>query len=475
MIRPAQDPPRRNAGSAPAGARGRRGVRLGVLLAGALLGLPGCDRQSGPAPESPAGGQAGTPPAVVCDPDNGGLSLPEGFCALVVADHFGTLRHLAVDAEGDIYAALLNRRLGLGGVLGLRDNDGDGRVDESVQFGERGGVGLALDDQALYLGTDAAIVRYRLRPGELVPGGEPEVVVQGFPASAVHASKPVALDGQGGLMVMVGAPSNACQVEDRGAGSPGQDPCPLLEYSGGVWRVPAGATAQDYLADGERVAGGIRHALALAYAPEAGLYLAQQGRDALHGLWPGRYSAADQARLPSEELLQVEPGAVFAWPYCFHDPDRGRDGTGALVPAPEYLTTPGAAAAAEARCAAFPAPVRVFPAHASPGDMVFYPGGAFPARYDGGLFVALQGSYSASEGAVGHEVLFQPFAGGRPVGPPERFASGFVRAPAAGEPGEPVAFRPGGLAVGPDGSLYISDSTQGRIWRVLYRPEQRTP
>ncbi len=28
-------------------------------------------------------------------------------------------------------------------------------------------------------------------------------------------------------------------------------------------------------------------------------------------------------------------------------------------------------------------------------------------------------------------------------------------------------FRPSGLAVAPDGSLYIADSVQGRIWRVI--------
>ena len=37
------------------------------------------------------------------DRDNGGLFLPDGFEALVVADSIGNARHLAVNENGDIY------------------------------------------------------------------------------------------------------------------------------------------------------------------------------------------------------------------------------------------------------------------------------------------------------------------------------------------------------------------------------------
>jgi glucose/arabinose dehydrogenase len=32
-----------------------------------------------------------------------------------------------------------------------------------------------------------------------------------------------------------------------------------------------------------------------------------------------------------------------------------------------------------------------------------------------------------------------------------------------------AAARPGGLAVGPDGSLYITEDVKGRIWRVMHK------
>src|SRR5262245_60049888 len=71
-----------------------------------------------------------------CDPNNGGLTLPSGFCAMVVADGLGTARHLAVAPNGDVYVALQRGPGGgrgeqapPGGVVALRDADGDGRFE----------------------------------------------------------------------------------------------------------------------------------------------------------------------------------------------------------------------------------------------------------------------------------------------------------------------------------------------------------
>ncbi|MEJ7682382.1 MAG: hypothetical protein WKG06_31930 [Segetibacter sp.] len=40
------------------------------------------------------------------DPGNGGLYLPTGFEAVVVADSIGPARHIAVNDNGDIYVKL---------------------------------------------------------------------------------------------------------------------------------------------------------------------------------------------------------------------------------------------------------------------------------------------------------------------------------------------------------------------------------
>src|SRR6266480_2856104 len=79
-----------------------------------------------------------------CDADGGGISLPAGFCAVVVADQVGAPRHLAIAPNGDVFVALENRRGGPGGILALRDTTGDGRADVEAHFGTAGGTGVAL-------------------------------------------------------------------------------------------------------------------------------------------------------------------------------------------------------------------------------------------------------------------------------------------------------------------------------------------
>ena len=75
-----------------------------------------------------------------CDPDNGGIKLPAGFCALVVADNLGAARHMAVAANGDLYVALMTSggrgqpETG-GGAVALRDANGDGKFEAVERFG----------------------------------------------------------------------------------------------------------------------------------------------------------------------------------------------------------------------------------------------------------------------------------------------------------------------------------------------------
>src|SRR5690242_21009785 len=99
--------------------------------------------------------------------------------------------------------------------------------------------------------------------------------------------------------------------------------------------------------------------------------------------------------------------------------------------------------------------------------MLIYEGGQFPTAYKDGAFIAFHGSWNrAPEPQGGYNVVFQPLADGKASGPFVVFADGF-----AGEFKEPgrAAHRPTGLAVGPDGSLCISDDQGGRIWRVTFQ------
>jgi glucose/arabinose dehydrogenase len=391
----------------------------------------------------------------VCDPDNGGITLPQGFCAVVVADSLGPARHFVVAPNGDLFVALRNLRDAKGGVIALRDTNRDGRMDVRERFGDNGGSGIALRGNDLYFGTDDAVLRYRLPNGALRPAGAPDTIVGQLATGRSHSAKTIALRGND-LFVNIGSPSNACQLQDRQPQSPGQDPCPELETRAGIWRFDVRRTGQTQR-DGERWATGIRNAVAITVDSRGTLWAAQHGRDNLVQNWPAHFDTTESAELPAEELLRVSRGDDFGWPYCFYDGAARKK-----VLAPEY----GGNGETVGRCARVKHPVAAMPAHWAPNGLVIYEARQFPARYRGGAFIAFHGSWNrAPRPQGGYNVVFVPFSGDS-AGAYEVFATGF--------PGESVQpnsarHRPTGLAVGPDGSLYISDDRGGRIWRVVAR------
>ena len=115
----------------------------------------------------------------------------------------------------------------------------------------------------------------------------------------------------------------------------------------------------------------------------------------------------------------------------------------------------------------YQAPLLAFPGHWAPNDLLFYTGrSGFPEPARGGAFIAFHGSWNRAPGPQGgYNVVFQPLLDGWTSGDYIVFADGF--AGKSKEPGR-AEHRPSGLAVGPDGALYISDDKAGRIWRVTY-------
>ena len=246
------------------------------------------------------------------DPDNGGLFLPGGFSALAVVDSVGEARHIAVNRNGDIYVKLHASDPVNGGIIALRDIDGDGKSDIRQRFGGISGAsrsyGNAMTIHEGYLYYSSALVLYRLKltPGVLVPEDPPEeVLVDDHPHGVHwHITKPVVFDDEGFMYVPFGSPSNACQTVDATPnGAPngkGIDPCPELEHHGGIWRFEAGRTGMRQQ-DGYRSATGIRSVVGMDWHPEdRHLYIMMHGRDNLHSLYPDRFSAWQNAMLPAE-------------------------------------------------------------------------------------------------------------------------------------------------------------------------------
>jgi glucose/arabinose dehydrogenase len=386
----------------------------------------------------------GAPP---CAPDNGGLRLPDGFCASVVASDVDDVRHLAVAPGGDLYAAAGGSLL-RGGVAAFRDRDGDGTMDERTTFGPRGGNDVGVHDGYLYLALERRVVRWRLTPGKLEPAGGPETIVSGLPGGGDHEAKTLAFPGGGVLLVKIGSATNSCQQSNRAAKSPGRQPCAELERRAGIWRFAADRAGQSF-EDGRRWATGLRNAEALGVQPGTGaVWAAIHGRDQLGQDWG--FSDETNANNPAEELVQVSEGDDIGWPYCYYSNDVKRK-----VLAPEY----GGDGKVVGRCAAAKAPAIAFPGHWAPMALQFYPGDQFGAAYKGGLFLTFHGSWNrAPLPQEGYRVVFASFADGKPVGTYQTFAT-LAR----------KRFRPVGLAVGKDGALFVSDDGSGRIWRIVKR------
>jgi glucose/arabinose dehydrogenase len=175
------------------------------------------------------------------------------------------------------------------------------------------------------------------------------------------------------------------------------------------------------------------------------------------------FSDSLSAELPGEEMFRIKEGGDYGWPYCYYDPIQEKK-----VLAPEY----GGDGKTSGCCAGVEQPLMSFPGHWGPNAMLFYTGKQFPEKYRNGVFVAFHGSWNrAPFRQAGYNVAFVPMKNGKPSGPWEIFAEGFTGKEVIMSTGE-AQYRPCGLAMLPDGSLLVSDSREGRVWRIHYTGEK---
>ena len=400
------------------------------------------------------------------DADNGGLFLPDGFGALVVADSIGLTRHLAVNDNGDIYVKL-RITTGDSGNLALRDTNHDGRADIFQRFGDYPNDGsfateMRVHNGYLYFSSEQVVYRQKLTPPALIPESKIETVLTDHFPIRWHNTKSLAFDNHGGMYVTFSAPTNVCEDWNSTNGSPpnvkGEFPCQQLNDFGGIWKFDENKLNQSQ-SDGQRFATGIRSVVAISWNDEDNsLYAVQHGRDYLYGHAPQYFSPWQNAVLPAEEFMKIKEGDNFGWPYSYYDPFKHKK-----MLAPEY----GGDGIQEAKDS-FANPIMGLPAHWAPNDLLFYKGTQFPARYKKGAFIAFHGSTNRTPyPQAGYIVAFIPFENGKPTDKWEVFADGFAGTDTITNMTD-AKYRPMGLSEGPDGSLYVIESKKGKIWRILY-------
>lgn len=351
------------------------------------------------------------------------LKVPEHFSLAVIA-RVDKARELAVAANGDLLVGTLSRE-----VMLVADAEGTPKAPHVfARVTDHIAAGVALSGDSLYIGSEFAVWRVPYHVGERVASTTPVRIARVRPKGhGGHITTSVAVGGQR-LYVSVGSSCDACDPE--------------LDDTR--------ATVMEGNLDGSDLhprAVRIRNAVALAYNSTTGhLWAIPNGQDALEHGHP--YEIADP--------ITLHPGvANYGWPHCFENQRKvepSADCTGVVVPRV------------------------IFPAYNAPIGAVIYPSNpkgkyAFPAAYAGGLFVALHGSWHVP--LVPPRVAFVALEGDLPKTPADwnnpttqwqEFVGGFQEAD-----GHRLG-RPTGIAVGPEGSLFVADDHLGVIYRIRYAP-----
>lgn len=343
------------------------------------------------------------------------VAVPPGFEVNVFAEELINPRMIAVADDGTVYVT----RRSVGDVIMLRDTDGDGVADEKKVVANRPGMhGIVINGRVMYLATSRELYRTTIQPDRSL--SSLQLLADDLPDGAQHPNRTMAIGPDGMLYLSIGSSCNACDETNP-------------EHATMLIMRPDGSERKIF-------ATGLRNTVGFAFEPET---------KALWGMDHGTDWLGDNEQ--HEELNHIVKGRDYGWPYIYDD--------GKFYPQgepPENITF-------EEWAAKSVYPIGFYTPHAAPMQMAFYTGDKFPEEYRGDAFVAMRGSWNRKPPA-GYEVARIRFNGGRPVGL-EAFAQGWLT-----QQGEDWVHygRLAGLAQASDGSLLVSDDTNGIIYRISY-------
>ncbi|WP_241758871.1 PQQ-dependent sugar dehydrogenase [Pyxidicoccus parkwayensis] len=363
-------------------------------------------------------------PDVIPVPADATLRVPEGFSVNLYAADLDQPRWMTLTPEGDVLVVeSRNNR-----IHRLRDADGDGIAETRERFADAANglnlpFGMAFSKTHFFVGNTNGVRRYPYQRGQRQLTGKGEEVTK-LPGLGYNQhwtrNVRVAPDGKR-LFVTVGSETNV-----------------------DAEKSPRASVLVMGLDGSERqtFASGLRNPVGLDFHPRTGEpYVTVNERDGL----------GDD--LVPDYFTRLKQGAFYGWPYAYLspknlDPRRMKNGKSEAPELAAKTVTPDV----------------LFASHSAALGLTFYRGNAFPERYRTGAFVAFRGSWNRSEG-TGYKIVYVPFdAQNRPTGAYEDFLTGFL----VDGKGPTTWGRPVGLLELPDGSLLVTDDSNGRIYRVRY-------
>lgn len=374
------------------------------------------------------------------------LQLPAGFKSTIVAEGLNGARHIAVTPEGNVYVKLSRLKDGKG-IFYLHNKTADGKFNKQDAFGDYPGTGIFIKGNYLYASSNDAVYRYKLdENGAVIDPSKPEKIVSGLVDRKFDNSKSIVVDNANHIYVNAGSYVNACLLDIPSKKAP--NPCPLLDSVGGIWQFSTSKPNQQYK-DAVHYAIGFKNVVGLDWNTQTStLFILQHGRGDLNKYYPEYFTEEQDKMLPAETMYEVRKGSDGGWPYEYYDQFQRKK-----ILAPEY----GGDGKKSGTHKAID-PTVAFPAHLGPNALLFYTGNKFPARYKNGAFIAFHGK--SPELQKGYMVAFIPFKNGKPAGKWEVFADNFLI--------NKDQHKPCGLAQGADGSIYISDDSNGSVYKIEY-------
>jgi glucose/arabinose dehydrogenase len=366
-------------------------------------------------------------PKMVSRPEKAWPQALPGFKVDLYASGLNYPRLLRTAPNGDLFLA--ESRSGEIKVFRGIDRDGKAQQTEVFATGLKMPFGIAFyppgpDPQWVYVGNTDSVVRFPYHKGDLKAGGAQQVIVPDLPSGGLltgggHWTRDIAFSRDGKKMyVSVGSRSNNDDADNNERELHRAD---VLEYN------PDGTGFRVY-------AYGIRNAVGIAVQPETGeLWGSVNERDTL----------GDD--LPPDYITHIQDGGFYGWPWFYMGGNWDPKHKGKHPELKDKVITPDV----------------LLQSHFASLEMLFYESKQFPQEYRGDIFAAEHGSWNRKKRS-GYEVVRVPLKNGHATGEYEDFLTGFVT-----DDGN-VWGRPVGVAVGNDGSLFVSDDGSKSIWRVSY-------